>query len=321
MCADTTIIVDSDAFVKATSPRKLRHRDKERSELLSGMRNFANTILVGEYGSGKTVLIKTVMKEYNDLREGRAVYINCAIYRTTYSILKEVLPKGDLIVYRSNYELIRELRKYIKGNKTVIVLDNFDQLKDMNLISRFMSLGVCVFLLTDSEEGLAGLDTNIRSNISTTLVLPKYTVDQTLDILKTVASKALSKVSFTNEILEEIAKKTEGNVTLALNVLKAAAMKAESEKQGKIEKNDIKVEEDIPVNVLNIDQKIIIDLMREWKHLPASRLYQLYLERITHPKGERAFRNYVHELCIKGVLKAIGDKKGRFYEYIEDEVE
>ena len=256
MVIDKTIIVDSEAFVNATSPSKLRFRDKERSELLSGMRNSANTIVVGEYGSGKTVLIKAVMKEYNDLREGRAVYVNCAIYQTTYSILKEVLPKGDLIVYRSNYELIRELRKYIKGNKSIIILDNFDQLKDMNLIARFMSLGVCVFLLTDSEQSLASLDTNIRSNISTTLVLPKYTPEQTFDILKSVAKKALTKISFTDEILLEISKRTEGNITLALNVLKAAAMKAESENQDKIEKTDIKIEEDTPVNGLNIDQKI-----------------------------------------------------------------
>ncbi|MHA1972607.1 MAG: NB-ARC domain-containing protein [Candidatus Hodarchaeales archaeon] len=321
MCADTSIIVDPEAFSKATIPEKVRYRDKEKAELLSGMRNFANTVIVGEYGSGKTVLIKDVIKEYNDLREGRAVYINCAIYQTTYSILKEVLPKGDLIVYRSNYELIRELRKYIKTNKMIVVLDNFEQLKDSDLITRFMSLGVCVFLLTDNEENLTNLDTNIRSNISKIMTLPKYSTDQALDILKAVAGKALEKETFSDEILKEIAKKTEGNITLAINALKAAAMKAESEGQEKILMDDIQVEDNPPVNGLNLDHKIIIDIMKEWKHLPASRLYQLYLERVTHPKGERAFRNYVHELCVRGVLGAIGAKKGRFYEYIGDESE
>lgn len=316
MPLEGNLITSPDIFLTSYTPDKILHRDSERSSLLSNMKALANTLVNGRYGSGKTTLVKAVVKEYNELHDGKAVYIDCSIYQTTYSILKEVLPKGELVVYRSNYELIRELRKYAKSSKFVIVLDNFDQLKDRNLISRFMSLGMCVFLVTDNEQNATVLNTNIRSNVSSTLTIMKYETEQAVAILRAYAMKGLNKWCYSDDVLRAIAVKVDGNITLGLNVLKAAVLKAQNDGKRSIEPSDIVFEEDCVGTDVTLDQKLILDIMREWRSLPASQLYRSYLEKVKHPKSDRAFRNYVHELCMKGMLKAVGDKKGRVYEYI-----
>jgi Cdc6-like AAA superfamily ATPase len=310
------LITNPDIFLASNTPDKILHRDKERSSLLSSMKALANIMITGRYGSGKSTIMKAAIREYNELHEGKAVYIDCAIYQTTYSILKEVLPKGELVIYRSNYELIRELKKYAKSSKFVIALDNFDQLKDKNLIARFMSLGMCVFLVTDNEQNATVLNTNIRSNVSSTLAITKYETEQAVAILRTYAEKGLNRWCYSDDVLRAIAVKVDGNITLGLNVLKAAVLKAQNEGKRSIEPADIVFEEDCVGTDVTLDQRLILDIMREWRSLPSSQLYRSYLEKVTHPKSDRAFRNYVHELCVKGMLKAVGEKKGRVYEYI-----
>jgi len=56
--------------------------------------------------------------------------------------------------------------------------------------------------------------------------------------------------------------------------------------------------------------------LQQWKSLPASILYDFYVQNTRHPKGERSFRNYMENLCSKGLVKAIGEKRGRIYEVV-----
>lgn len=313
------IIVNSEILFPTHVPEKPLHREKERLQLKNNLTNLIHTVVLGSFGSGKTALAKTVVKEFNASKNGYAAYIDCAVYQTTYSILKEILPKSELVFYRSNYELIRELRKYIKDNKVSIILDNFDQLKDRNLISRLMSLGICVVLLADSEENFDELDVRIRSSIPSMIRLSDYTSEQAFDIIRSRAEKALTKYSYSDTVLKKIAESIHGNITLGLNVLKAEALKAENEGKKTVEESDIQIEGDCPGPNLTRDEKIIFEIMQQWKSLPSSRLYTFYVERSRHPKGERAFRNYMHSLCSKGLVEAVGDKRGRIYEFKDDE--
>ncbi|MEM4700390.1 MAG: hypothetical protein QXT74_05535 [Candidatus Nezhaarchaeales archaeon] len=96
-------------------PEKLLHREKEKVELTNNLKNFINTFIFGPCGSGKTTLVKHVI--YNLKKKVIVAYVDCSIFQTTYSILKEILPRSEFILYRSNYELIKELgleRKFKK---------------------------------------------------------------------------------------------------------------------------------------------------------------------------------------------------------------
>jgi len=315
MDAEYSIISNKDVLSKDYTPEKLLYREGERKQLSINVHNKVHTIVTGPYGCGKTTLAKSVIRDFNTSKEGHAAYADCSLYPTTYSILKEILPRSELVFYRSNYELTRELKKYVKDKEFVVVLDNFGHLKEADLIAKFMTLGIGVVLISDDKEHIHELDLRIRSNIPSIMRLENYTVEQSFEIIKARAEKALTRYSYTDEILREIAEKVKGNITLGLNALKAIIMKAESEGKRKIEDFDIEIVVDNPHPRLKLDEKVLLKIIEEEKTLPPNRLYDAYTDEVNHPKGKRAFRNYMQNLCSKGFVEAIGEKKGRVYKF------
>lgn len=307
------ILMNAELLSPNYLPEKLLFREREMSQLKSNLQNFVSTIIVGPCGSGKTTLVKKVLSS-EEFRKVLPCYIDCAIYQTTYSILKEIVPRSEFIFYRSNYELIKELMKQTKERKFVVCLDNFECMKDYSLIAKLLRMGTCTILVSDSEESLALLTENIRSNISVIRIQP-YSYEQTLEILKERAEKSLAKWSFSDIVLKKIAEKVKGNITLAINTLKISALNAQNKGKKSIEESDLPEIEDCPVK-LGFDEKILLRILKEWKSLPASRLYDFYMQNTKHPKSERAFRNYMQNLCSKGFVRAIGEKRGRVYEII-----
>jgi len=308
------ILVNSEVLSLNYLPEKLLFRDKEIAQLKTNIQNFVSTIIIGPCGSGKTSIVKKVLLT-NDSNKTFSCYIDCAIYQTTYSILKEIVPRSKFIFYRSNYELVKELIKQTKERKFIVCLDNFECMEDYSLISKFLSMGICIILISDSEESLALLTENIRSNLSTIRVQP-YSLEQTLEILKERAEKSLAKWSYSEAILKKIAEKVKGNIALGINALKISALNAQSKGKKSIEDSELPEIEDCPVK-LSFDEKILLRILQEWKSLPASRLYDFYVQNTKHPKSERSFRNYMESLCSKGLVRAIGEKRGRVYEIVE----
>jgi len=309
----TTIIIKPELLSPNYLPEQLKYREAEYSQLKGNFAQFVNTALIGPFASGKTAIAKKTMRELNDSKAGNVVYVDCALFPTTYSILKEILPKSALVFYRSNYELTRELRKYVKENKFSLIIDSFDRLKDQKFILNLMSLGICVVLITDSEEGWNGLDVRVRSNITSVIRLESYTADQSFDILKARADQALAKWSFTDQVIRLIADGIRGNLTLGLNALKAAALKAEASGRKVVEQADVHVE-NVNGSRLNSDEKVLMDIMKDAKAAKPGPLYDSYSARSVYPKSKRAFRNYMHSLQVKGLVKAVGEKRGRIYE-------
>jgi len=313
---NSQILLNPEVLSTACLPERLLHREKDKSELTNGLKNFVNTFICGPCGSGKTTLVKYAILSLN--KKISVAYIDCSIYQTTYSVLKEILPRSEFVLYRSNYELIKELLKYAKDKRFAVCFDNFEKLKDKDLIARLMSLNLCVILISDEEENLSLLGENVRSNIPSILRLQPYTTEQSFDILKDRADRALAKGSCTDAAMKKIAEKINGNISLGINALKVSALKAESRSRGAIEEADIHIENDCPQK-LGQDEKMLLRILEERKSLPSSRLYDFYVQNSRHPKGERSFRNYMESLCSKGLVKAIGDKRGRIYEFAGDE--
>jgi len=310
---NSEILINTEVLSQSGIPEKLLHREKELSHLISNIKNSINTLITGSNGSGKTTLVKQAID-----KSKIGVYVDCSLYQTTYSVLKEIIPNSRLVLYRSNYELLKELYKKSRDNKFTVCLDHFEHLKDIDIIGKFMSLGLTVVLVSENEDCLLELEGSVRSNISSTIKLSQYTVDQTFDILKNRAELALAKWTYTDAVIRKIAELCEGNISLGLNVLKVAALKAEGENKKAIEEVDIPIIEDCPLK-LNADEKILLKILEEWKSLPSSRISDFYMQKARHPKGERSFRNYMESLCSKGLIKAIGDKRGRIYEIVQGE--
>jgi len=307
------IIVDPDVLSRSYVPKRLMHREKEFQRLRDDIENRVNCIVFGPVGSGKTTLIKRVI---NDLTKEDIRYVDCTLYDTSFSVLKEILPSAKLILQRSIYELIKRLSKEAKQKRLWICFDNFPRLKDPGIITKVMTLGVNVVLVSNVVRDAKILNTNVLSNIPCIVELSNYSVEQSFDILRERAKGALTKSSFTDELLLEISKRSRGNMTLAINLLRTAALKAQGENKKRINITDLAEtlhSQNNPGN-LGLDERVLLEILREKKRLSSGQLFELYRQRVTPSKGKRSFRNYMESLCKKGLAKMIGEKRGRTYE-------
>jgi len=312
----TQIVVDPDPLSPSFLPGKLLHREGEYKQLVNNIRNRINTLIFGPIGSGKTALIKLTMQGTRDL-----FYVDCLLYSTEYSVLKEIIPSNRFIVCRSNYELFKELQKITKERKLTVCFDNFTHLKNIDIVKKIMSIGICTILVGRVERKSTSLNQNMLSNLPSMIKLEGYSVEQTIDILKERARLALKESSYTESSLRRIAEKVGGNITLAINVLRAASLKAETENMDAID--EIALDSMLPQNdcldELSDDERTIFKILSEHVRLPSNQLYTEYAQTARYPRCERSFRNYMEKLCEKGMVKAIGEKRGRIYEMIGGE--
>jgi len=309
------IIVNADVLLRDYLPKRLLHREKELQQLKDNIRNKVNTIMFGPVGSGKTALAKRVVK---DLATEDIRYVDCTLYDTAFSVLREILPSAKLVLQRSIYELIKRLAKEARQKRLWICFDNFVRLKDTNIITKVMSLGVNIMLVSNVERDAEILNTNVLSNIPCIVKLSSYTTEQSFDILRERA-KALAKSSFTDDLLVEISERTKGNMALAINVLRTAALKAQNEKKNRIEITDLMdtLNPKSDSRDLSEDERMLLEILRERKQLSSGELFSLYRQGATPSKGERSFRNYMGNLCAKGFVRAVGTNRWRVYELIK----
>jgi Cdc6-like AAA superfamily ATPase len=318
------ILINLETLSKSFVPEKFLHREKELSELSNYLSNSINSFIYGSLGSGKTTLIKRVIENFNATKTGRAIYINCSLYQTTNAIFHEILLSlGSVVSSKSNYDLTKRLKSRIRhlDSKIIICLDHFQHLKELETVDRILNLGLTLTIVSDDRDAYRNLNPVSKASITNLIEIPGYTLDQTFEILLERVEQALEKYSYSEEKIKKIADMSKGNITLALNLLKSMALKAQHEGKDSIDDVDLGYEIDCPEGMLNRDKMIILKILKEWKSLPSSRLYDFYTEKAKYPKGRRSFRNYMRDLCAKGFVRNIGEKTGRVYEIVEqDEV-
>lgn len=315
-----SILINPKVLSHLHIPEKILHREKEKSQLLTCLRNSTNAFLYAPSGSGKTLMIKKAIQDFNETSRAKAIYIDCSLYQTTNAIFHEILLALNCIVTsKSNYELTKRLKAKIRNldSTLTICLDHFEHLKEIETLTRILSLGLNLIMIAETYDSYRKLNQTIKAAITSVIEIPSYTTEQVFEILMEKAEEALEKYTYSEETLRKIAEASSGNVTLALNLLKSQALKAESEGKSSIDETEFNFEKDCPNDKLSEDEKVLLKILKEWKSLPAGRLFDLYRERARYPKGERSFRNYMQNLCLKGLVKGINEKRGRIYEFVE----
>jgi len=253
------IIVNPEVLSPSYLPEKLLHRNKEQAQLIRNIKNSVNTFLYGSPSSGKTSLIRRTIQD-SSFKKEKLIYIDCRLYQTTNSILREILYALNVPFFcRSNYELVNILRKKTKDHKLVACLDHFKRLREVELVDKLLSIDVCVIVVSDRKESFMRLDPATRASF-TLMRIPKYSIGQVFDIIKARAEQALRTGSYSDEVIRKIAKRSNGDVSLAINMLKTAALKAESEKRSKIEVDDIP-RSDCPRLELSYDERVLLNIL------------------------------------------------------------
>jgi len=315
-----SILLDPKALLPLHTPDKILHREKELNEFAMYLKNSVNTFIYGPSGSGKTIIIKKVIEDFNELSAGKAIYVNCSLYQTTNAVFHEVLLSlNNIVSSKSNYELTKRLKAKIRNldSSLTICLDHFEHMKELETLNRILGLGLNLIIIAETHDSYRKLNQTIKAATTNLIEIPSYTTDQVFEILMERAEEALEKYTYSEETIRKIAEASSGNVTLALNLLKSQALKAESEGKSSIDDVEFNFENDCPNDKLNDDEKTLIKILKEWKSLPGGRLFDFYREHARYPKGERSFRNYMQNLCIKGLVKSLSEKRGRIYEIVE----
>lgn len=288
------------------------NRNKEKAQLLISLKNSINTFVFGPDGIGKTTLMKSVVEDYNS-KFGSAIYIDCSLYQTANAILRELLLSlGSVVASKSNYELIKRLKEKMKKSKPVIFLDHFENLKDTEILKMLLGLDSCICLVSDSFESHRKMSLFLRSRITNLVKISEFSKDDILIIMKEKLDSSKHE-SISETLLRRIVEKCGVNLAFTLNMLETAILKA----NGKNELNRIDLLEDNPLDeVSNDDHRIILQILQKSNRLQSGEIYRLYCERSEYPKSERSFRKYMQVLCKQGLVKSIGEKKGRSYEII-----
>jgi len=283
-------------------------RELERTQILGYLKNSVNTIVYGPSGIGKTTLIKSVIEEANN-NLGQAVYVDCSLYQTANAVLREILLSlGSVIASKSNYDLTKRLREKTRKVKLFVFLDHFENLKSNDVLNILLGLDFCVCLVADTFESYRMINLTQRARFVNIVKIEKLPDDEVVKLLKENTSLKVG-----NEVMRKIVEKSDGNLTFALNTLRSAEVN-----HGNIATiEQIDFSDGSSNKAPNVDGSAILQVLEQKKRLPSGELYRLYCEESEYPKSERSFRNYMQDLCRKGLVRSIGDKKGRFYEIIE----
>lgn len=314
------ILSDPKTLLPSHIPDRILHREKELNELLICLKNSVNIFVYGPSGSGKTLAMKKLAEDLSVSAKGKAIYIDCSLYQTTNAIFHEILlALNSIVASKSNYELTKRLRSKIRNldSSLTICLDHFEHLKEIETLDKILSLGLNLIIISETHDSYRKLSQIVKASITSLIEIASYTTDQVFEILGNRAEEALEKYAYSEETMRKIAEASSGNVTLALNVLRSQALKAESEGKDSIDEVEFNFENDCPNDKLSDDERTLIKILEEWKSLPGGRLFEFYRERARYPKGERSFRNYMESLCLKGLVRMVGEKRGRIYEIVE----
>jgi Cdc6-like AAA superfamily ATPase len=321
-------------------PREVEHRDAEVNHLSSVLEPITNAepadtaLVTGSSGAGKTCIAQFVTERLREeVLDVEATYVNCwrnyTRFRTLYQILDEL---GETIdIHRQSTphdELIDRLQQY-DGSRTVVILDEVDQLEDPGVIYHLHSLPqfAIICIANDETELFGRIDDRLVSRLrsSERVRMDRYHDEQLHDILSARVRWGLDPDAITDEQLYRIADAAAGDARLAIGILRTAASKADRENAERITDDillDAATDTREQIRQTNLDsltphQRVVYDIVREHGPLGPSAIYDRYTQSVEDPRTKRTLRTYLSKMTQYNLLDAEGTSRDRTYEIVD----
>ncbi|GGL72976.1 Cdc6/Cdc18 family protein [Halocalculus aciditolerans] len=321
-------------------PREVEHRDAEVNHLSSVLEPITNgepadtAIVTGPSGAGKTCISKFVTERLREeVLDVEAIYVNCwrnyTRFRTLYQILDDLGATIDIHRQSTPHdELVDRLQQH-DGPRTVVILDEVDQLEDPSVIYDLHSLPqfAIICIANKEEELFSRVDDRLVSRLRSSehVRMDKYHDEQLYDILSARAKWGLDEDVITDDQLYRIADAAAGDARLAIGILRTAASKADRENQERIT-NDILLDaaEDARAQIkqksldsLTPHQRVVYDIVREHGPVGPSEIHERYSEDVDDPRTKRTVRTYLSKMAQYNLLKAEGTSRDREYSLVD----
>ncbi|MEM0084925.1 MAG: AAA family ATPase [Thermoproteota archaeon] len=166
----------------------------------------------GKPGTGKTALVKYVLRQLSESTDAFAFYVNCWENRTLNQVLDELLRQAQLPIVEASHSVkLSGLKKKIGSKACVIALDEIDKLdrKELNdILYLLKEVGrVGLICISNTRKYLLNLDPRVDSRLSfNSINFPPYSNEELMAILKhrIVDCKALYPNTWSKEVLERI---------------------------------------------------------------------------------------------------------------------
>ncbi|WP_311173962.1 Cdc6/Cdc18 family protein [Halobellus ordinarius] len=320
-------------------PREVEHRDAEVNHLSSVLEPITNgepadtAVVTGPSGAGKTCIAKFVIERLREeVLDVEATYVNCwrnyTRFRTLYTILDDL--GGTIDIHRQSTphdELVDRLQQY--EGRTVVILDEADQLEDPGLIYDLHSLPqfAIICIANNEEELFSRVDDRLVSRLraSEHVRMEKYHNEQLFDILQARVRWGLEPDAITDEQLYRIADAAAGDARLAIGILRTAASTADRENRDRITDEmlfDAAEDSRARIRQKSLDsltphQRVVYDVLDEHGPLSPGEIHERYAEVVEDPRTKRTVRTYLAKMEQYNLLTAEGTSRDREYALVD----
>lgn len=306
-------------------PRKLLHRENQHQYIadcikpLFNNRSGRNLFIFGAPGIGKTAATKYVLRELE--KEGAEVYpiyVNCWKKDTSYKIIVDICEQiGYKWVHnRRTDELLRAVAEIINRKSAVIVLDEVDKVKEIDILYSLSEdlVRKSILLVCNSENWFAGLDSRIKSRLNVDVInFKEYNLAETEDILKLRRDIAFVPGVWDADAFNVVVEKCFGakDIRQGLFLMKESGGLAESKASKKVSKDFVdgaisKIEKFKIKNVedFGIEEQKILSIIERFSGKPISEIYDVY----SSEGGEKSYRTFHRK------LEELSDNKMVYFE-------
>ena len=262
-----------------------------------------------------------------------STYVNCwrnyTRFRTLYQILDDLGATIDIHRQSTPHdELIDRLQQH-DGQRTVVILDEVDQLEDPSVIYDLHSLPqfAIICIANKEEELFSRVDDRLVSRLRSSehVRMDKYHDEQLFDILSARAKWGLDEDVVTDKQLYQIANAAAGDARLAIGILRTAASTADRENRERITDSTLLgAAEDARAQIrqksldsLTPHQRVIYDIVRDHEPLGPSEIHEHYTDKVDNPRTKRTVRTYLSKMAQYNLLEAEGTSRDREYSLVD----
>jgi len=322
-------------------PREVEHRDAEVNHLSSVLEPITSgepadtAIVTGPSGTGKTCISKFVTERLREeVLDVEAIYVNCwrnyTRFRTLYQILDNLGATIDIHRQSTPHdELVDRLQQH-DGPRTVVILDEVDQLEDPSVIYDLHSLPqfATICIANKEEELFSRVDDRLVSRLRSSehVRMDKYHDEQAVrHILSARAKWGSTRTS----------SPTTGSTGSPMRLPATPASRSASSerpRQGQSREPRAHHRRHSPgrcrgcppqikqksLDSLTPHQRVVYDIVREYGPVGPSEIHERYTEEVNDPRTKRTIRTYLSKMEQYNLLKAAeGTSRDREYSLVD----